>query len=84
MPEKKYELTPEKEEEIIKIFNPNWDGNKNMELFKYIEESERRQMIKIINEECGYSIPFLETKSNDELYEKILRLELIAKYSKKV
>lgn len=34
----KYVLTPEKEEEIIKVFNPNWDGNKNMQLLKYVPE----------------------------------------------
>lgn len=33
-----YELTPKKEEKIIKIFNPDWNGNKNIQLAKYIPE----------------------------------------------
>ena len=43
---------------------------------------ERKEMINIIHEECGYSKEFLQKKTNDELYEKILRLELIAKYKR--
>jgi hypothetical protein len=44
--------------------------------------NERKEMINIINEEFGYSKKFLRTKSNEELYDKILRNEIITKYNK--
>jgi hypothetical protein len=44
-------------------------------------KEERKEMINLIHNQFKYSISFLESKSNEELYTKILRNELIAKYN---
>lgn len=47
-----------------------------------MEIYERKEMIEIIQKEFNFSKKFLKTLSNDELFDKILRNELIAKYNK--
>ena len=47
-----------------------------------LNDNERKEIIDIIHKEYGYNKQFLQTKSDNELYDKILRNELISKYKK--
>ena len=45
-----------------------------------LTELERKEMIEVIHINHGYSKEFLKEKSNNELFDKILRMEVITKY----